>query len=180
MNKKYLLVIGGLLAALLVVGVVGATSAFAQGPDNPGFGMMGNGRGPSDGRGFGFGDAELEAAAGVLGMTTDELSSALDDGQTLLEIADEAGVDIEDVHAAIQAVHETEMRERIAQDVADGTITQAQADWMLEGMGNGYMLGKGGPGGFGRGNGGPRGGFGNGNGFNGDCPLGQAPVQNGQ
>jgi len=180
MNKKYLLVIGGLLAALLVVGVVGATSAFAQGPDNPGFGMMGNGRGPSDGRGFGFGDAELEAAAGVLGMTTDELSSALDDGQTLLEIADEAGVDIEDVHAAIQAVHETEMRERIAQDVADGTITQAQADWMLEGMDNGYMLGKGGPGGGGRGNGGPRGqGFGPGDG-SGDCPLGQPPVQDGQ
>jgi len=176
MSKKYLIVIGGLLAALLVVGVVGATSAFAQGPDNPGVGMMLNGRGPGEGRGFGLGDAELAAAADVLGMTTDEVQSALQDGQTLQDLADAADVDIADVQAAIQAVHETEMRERIAQDVADGTITQAQADWMLEGIDNGYMLGKGGPGGFGRGNGGPRGG-----GFGpGDCPIGQTPAQNGQ
>ena len=175
MNKKYMIVIGGLLAALLVVGVVGATSAFAQGPDNPGFGMMGHGRG------FGIGDAELEAAAGVLGMTTDEVKAAFEDGKTLQDLADAAGVDIEDVHAAIQAVHETEMRERIGQAVEDGNMTQAQADWMLEGLDSGYMMGKGGPGGFGRGNSGPRGGqgFGNGNGF-GDCPMGQPPVQNGQ
>ena len=172
MSKKYLIVIGGLLAALLVAGVVGATSAFAQGPDNPGFGMMFNGRGPGGGRGFGLGDAELEAAAGVLGMTTDQVQSALQNGQTLQDLADEAGVDIVDVQAAIQAVHETEMRERIAQDVADGTITQAQADWMLEGIDNGFMGG--GQGGFGRGAGGPRGGG------LGDCPMGQTPVQNGQ
>jgi hypothetical protein len=180
MNKKYLLVIGGLLAALLVVGVVGATSAYAQGPDNAGFGIMMNGRGPGQGRGFGLGDAELEAAANVLGMTTDEVTSALQDGKTLQDLADTAGVDIADVQAAIQAVHETEMRDRIAQQVADGTITQAQADWMLQGIDNGYMMGKGGPGGAGRGNGGPRGqGFGPGDG-SGDCPMGQTPVQNGQ
>ena len=180
MSKKYLIVIGGLLAALLVVGVVGATSAFAQGPDNPGFGMMMNGRGPGEGRGFGFGDAELEAAAGVLGMTADEVKAAFEDGKTLQDLADEANVDIEDVHDAIQAVHETEMRERIAQSVEDGNMTQAQADWMLQGLDNGYMMGKGGPGGFGRGNGGPRGGgFGPGDGT-GDCPMGQLPAQNGQ
>lgn len=174
MNKKYLIVIGGLLAALLVVGVVGASSAFAQGPDKPGFGMMGHGYG------FGFGDDELEAAAGVLGMTTDEVKAAFEDGKTLQDLAGEAGVDIEDVHAAIQAVHETEMRERIAQQVEDGTITQAQSDWMLEGLNNGYMMGKGGSGGFGHGNGGPRGqGFGPGDGT-GDCPMGQTPAQNGQ
>jgi hypothetical protein len=171
MSKKYLIVIGGLLAALLVVGVVGATSAFAQGPD-------GEGRGPGKGRGLS--DAGLEAAAGVLGMSVDELSSALEDGQRLPELAEAAGVDIEDLHTALQAVHETEMRERIAQAVADGDMTQAQADWMLQGIDNGYMLGKGGPGGFGRGNGGSRGGghgFGPGNGT-GDCPMGQPLVQN--
>ena len=178
MNKKYMIVIGGLLAALLVVGVVGATSVFAQGPDNPGFGMMGGGRGPGGGHGFGLGDAELQAAAKVLGMTTDEVQSALQDGKTLQNLADEAGVDIADVQAAIQAVHVTEMRDRIAQAVADGTMTQAQADWMLEGIDKGYMGG--GQDGFGRGAGGPRGGgFGNGNGFDGDCPMGQLPVQNG-
>lgn len=174
MNKKYLILIGGLLAALLVVGIVGATSAYAQGPVNPGFGMMGGGRGP------GFGDAELEAAANALGMTVDEVKFALQDGKTLLDLADAAGVEIEDVHAAIQAVHQAEMRERIEQAVKDGSMTQAQADWMLEGINNGYMMGKGGPGGFGRGLGGPRGGgFGNGNGF-GNCPMGFPPAQNGQ
>jgi len=180
MTKKYLILIGGLLAALLVVGVVGATAAYAQGPDNPGFGMMANGRGPGGGHGFGLGDPELEAAAKVLGMTTDEVTSALQDGKTLQDLADAAGVDIEEVHAAIQTVHQAEMRERIQQSVADGTMTQAQADWMLEGIDKGYMGG--GQGGFGRGTfGGPRGGgFGQGNGFDGNCPLGQTPAQNGQ
>ena len=172
MNKKYLVVIGGLLAALLVVGIVGATSVYAQGPTPPGFGMMGEGRGPGEGRGFGLGDAELEAAAQVLGMTTDEVSSALQNGKTLQTLADEAGVDIADVQAAIQAVHETEMRERIAQAVEDGTMTQEKADWLLSGLDNGFM--NGGPGGFGRGFGGPRGG-----GF-GECTMGQPQVQNGQ
>jgi hypothetical protein len=163
MNKRYLLVIGGLLAALLVVGVVGATSAYAQEPaSNP----M-HGRGPGQGRGLG--EAELEAAAGVLGMTTDEVSSALQDGQTLQDLADEAGVDIEDVHAAIQAVHEAEMRERIAQAVEDGTMTQEKADWLLEGLDKGFI---GGGDGFGPGFGGPHGG--------GHGPNGQPPLQNGQ
>jgi hypothetical protein len=163
MNKKYFLVIGGLLAALLVVGVVGATSAYAQTSASAPL----HGRGPGEGRGLG--DAELEAAADVLGMTTDELSSALQDGKRLQDIADETGVDIEDVRAAIQAVHETEMRDRIAQAVEDGTITQENADWLLEGLDKGFI---GGPGGFGHGFGGPRG--------DGLGPKGQPPVQDGE
>jgi len=173
MKNKMLIVIGGLLAALLVVGIVGATSAYAQGPNNPGFGLMDFGRGPGGGRGFDLGDAELEAAAKVLGMTADEVSSALQSGKTLQDLADEAGVDIADVQVAIQAVHVTEMRERIAQAVEDGTMTQAQADWMLEGLDNGYM---GGGMGFGHGGfGGPRGG-----GFGGNCPMGQTTTQTGE
>jgi hypothetical protein len=163
MNKKYLLVIGGLLAALLVVGVVGATSVYAQETAAPSH----HGGGPGGGRGLN--DAALEAVADVLGMTTDEVTAALQDGQTLQDLADEAGVDIEDVHAAIQAVHETEMRERIAQAVEDGTITQENADWLLEGLDKGFI---GGPGGFGPGFGGPRGG--------GHGPKGVAPDQNDQ
>lgn len=155
MNKKYLILIGGLLAALLVVGVIGATSAYAQESDTPGFGLMDYGRGPGGGRGFGLGDAELEAAAKVLGMTTDEVQSALQDGKTLQDLADAAGVDIADVQAAIQAVHETEMRDRIAQAVDDGAITQENADWLLEGLDKGFI---GVPGAFNLGFDGPRGG----------------------
>lgn len=173
MKNKMLIVTGGLLAALLVVGIVGATSVYAQEPIN----MLQHGRGPgSDGRGFGLDDAEMEAVAEVLGMTTDDVSSALQSGKTLQDLADEKGVAIEDVQAAIQAVRVTEMRERITQSVADGTMTQEKADWLLEGIQNGFMGG--GSGGFGRGSGGMHGqGLGNGLG---ECPMLQTPVQNGQ
>ena len=157
MNKKYLILIGGLLAALLVVGVVGATSVFAQGPGNSGTTMMLNGRGPGGEHGFGLGDVELEAAAKVLGMTTDEVQAALQNGKTLQDLADDAGVDIADVQAAIQAAHTTEMRDRIQQAVDDGTITQENANWLLEGLDKGFI---GVHGAFNLGFGGPRGGHG--------------------
>jgi hypothetical protein len=144
MKKKISILIGGLLVALLVFGVLGATNVLAQGPtDAPVHG----GRGPG---GRGLSDAALAAAAKALDMTVDEVKSALQNGKTLQDLADDAGVDIEDVRAAIQAVRETEMRERITQAVEDGTITQANADWLLEGLDQGFL---GGHGGFGFGHG---------------------------
>jgi len=145
MTKKYLLVIGGLLAALLVVGVIGATNAFAQ---SSGYTLM-QGHGP-DGGHHRLGQAELDAAAKVLGMTADEVSTALQNGSTLQDLADKAGVKLADVQAAIQAAHVTEMRDRIKQAVTDGKITQANADWLLEGLDKGYI---GVPGAFGMGHG---------------------------
>jgi len=136
MKNKMLILIAGLLVALLVVGVIGATNTFAQGS----YDLMQHGRGPGGpGGGRGLGQAELEAAAKVLGMTADELSTALQSGKTLQTLADEASVDIEDVQAAIQAAHETELRTRIAQAVTDGTITQENADWLLEGLDKGFI-----------------------------------------
>jgi hypothetical protein len=156
MKSKMSILIGGLLVALLVVGVIGATHASAQGSPTELF----HGRGPGDGQGGrGMGQVELEAAAKVLGITADELSTALKDGKTLQDLADTAGVAIEEVQAAIQAAHATEMRDRIAQAVTDGTITQANADWLLEGLDKGYI---GVPGAFGLG--GPHGGHGFGKG----------------
>ena len=113
-------------------------------------------RGPHEGRGLGA--TELEAAAKVFGMTSDELSTALQSGQTLEEIATEKGVDIADVQAAIQAVHREEMRAQIEQAVADGTMTQDKANWLLEGLDKGYLDGPGFGLGIGRGgHGGPDG-----------------------
>jgi hypothetical protein len=150
MKNKMSILLAGLLVALLVVGVVGATSAYAQGgTDLP----LHGGRGPG-GRGLGL--EGLQAAAQALNMTTDELINALQSGKTLEELATEAGVDIQDVQDAIQAAQTTAMRERIQQAVTDGTITQEHADWLLEGLDKGFI---GGPGGFGLG--GPHGpGFG--------------------
>ena len=136
-SKKWLL-IGGLMITLLAVGAIGATDAIAQGlTDVP----LHGGRGPG---GCGLSDAALEAAAKALGMTTDEVTTALQSGQTLKDLAEEAGVDIEDIRAAIQAVRETELRERIEQAVENGAITQEHADWLLEGLEKGFLHGAGG------------------------------------
>ena len=142
MKNKISILIGGLLVALLVVGVIGATNVYAQEPSR----IMMHGRGPGGGRGLG--QAGLEAAAEALDMTTEELTTALQSGKTLEQIAEDAGVDFEDVQAAIQAAHATQMRERIQQAVEDGTITQENADWLLEGLDKGFI---GMPGGFGLG-----------------------------
>ena len=118
MKTKMLILIGGLLAALLVVGVVGATNASAQSSLTGLF----HGRGPGDGQGGrGLGTVELEAAAKALGMTTDELSAALKDGKTLEEIATAQGVDYQAVQDAITTARRTEMRTQIEQAVTDGS-----------------------------------------------------------
>lgn len=134
MNNIFKIMIAGLLVALVAVGVIGATNAYAQSNGT----LWQHGRGPG-GNGHGLGQVELDAAAKVLGMTADEVTTALQGGSTLQDLADKAGVKLADVQAAIQAAHATEMRDRIAQAVKDGTITQANADWLLEGLDKGFI-----------------------------------------
>jgi hypothetical protein len=143
MKNKMSVLIAGLLLALVVIGVIGATNAYAQGPSST---LLHSG-GPG-GRGLGL--AGLQAAAEALNMTTDELITALRSGKTLEEIATESGMELQDVQDAIQATRTTEMRERIQQALDAGTITQEHADWLLEGLEKGFI---GGPGGFGFGHG---------------------------
>ena len=135
MKNKMSILIGGVLVALLVTVVAGATSVFAQGPA----GTLMHGRGPGGGRGLGL--TGLQVAAEALDMTTDELITELQSGKTLEEIAEEAGVDYADVQAAIQESHATAMRDRIQQALEDGTITQEHADWLLEGLEKGFIGG---------------------------------------
>jgi hypothetical protein len=148
MKSKISILIGGLLVALLVVGVIGATNAYAQAPAS----VPLHDHGPGKGRGLGL--VGLQAAAEALDMTTDELITALRSGKTLEEIATEAGVELQAVQDAIQAAHQEELRARIEQAVSDGTMTQEKADWLLEGLEKGFLDG---PGfGFGFGPHGPR------------------------
>lgn len=80
------------------------------------------------GHGLGFGPGMfgegLDAAAEVLGMTGEELRDALRDGATLGAIADEQGVDRQQLVDALVAA----ATERINEAVADGRLTQEQAD----------------------------------------------------
>ncbi len=66
----------------------------------------------------------LAAVAERLGISPDELWAALGEGRTIAEIAADNGVDIEAVVDAIAAEHE----EWLVRAVADGELTQEQAD----------------------------------------------------
>ena len=141
MKKKFGWLIGALAVTLLAVGVYGTTAVFADEgtPPRP-FGERGPG-GPRGGRGLD--GAALEAVADVLDMSTEDVTAALEDGQTLQDLADEAGVDMQEVFDAMNAVRAESIREHIAQAVEDGTMTQEKADWLLEGLDKGYLDGPG-------------------------------------
>ena len=176
--KKYI----GLATLVAVVAALGIASiASAQTATPPATPTAPTAPGePGGGFGFGHGgglhsQAALEAAAKALGMTADEMSAQLWGGKTLADLADEKGVDIADVKAAVEAALVEETKRAIEQAVTGGTITQDKADWLLEGLDKGYW---GGPNdfGFGMGHGGPGMGRGPG-GF--AAPDGTAPNSNG-
>ncbi|TFV44181.1 hypothetical protein [Blastococcus sp. TF02A-35] len=74
------------------------------------------------------GEPGLEAAATALGMTEDELRTALEaDGTTLAEVAESQDVPVEDLVAALVEAEE----ERVAEAVEDGRLTQEEADERL-------------------------------------------------
>jgi len=154
MTKKRLAVLGGVaLIVVLVASLAGAAFVFADEP-TPTPTPKTYGWGCGFGFGRGLGQAGLEAAAELLGMTADELSTQLWGGRTLADLADEAGVDLQTlrdaVEAANQAAMEAAVRDAIAQALENGYITQEQADWLLEGLDKGFFpLGRGF--GFGRG-----------------------------
>jgi len=102
--------------------------------------------------------------AKALGMSVEELKAAYANGKTLSTLMSERGLDAATVRERLQIAHD----EALAQAVADGVITQEQADEMDGRFGFGFSMpfGPGGRGGFDR-RGGPRGGF------RGGCP--QAP-----
>ncbi|QPC83159.1 hypothetical protein G4Y79_01935 [Phototrophicus methaneseepsis] len=95
-----------------------------------GHGMMGN----SFGQGMMWGDGEpmMLAVAEALGLEPDTLFTALQEGQTLAEIAETQGVDLDTVYDAMFVEAEAHMTAL----VEAGTITQEQADehlsWMRE------------------------------------------------
>ncbi|MFP5218906.1 MAG: hypothetical protein ACLGIG_04105 [Actinomycetes bacterium] len=101
--------------------------------DGRGFGPGGGrGHGPGGpppgfgppGRGIGALKVGLDVAADKLGMSTDDLVADLRSGKSLADVAGEKGVSVEDLTAALEA----EAVEHIDAAVAEGRLTQAEAE----------------------------------------------------
>ena len=95
-----------------------------RGPGGPGGDGPGH-KGPGGKGGFGMrGGAGLDAVAKALGLTVDELRTELGKGSSIAEIAKAKGVDVAKIVDAAVADATT----KIDEQVANGRITQAQAD----------------------------------------------------
>lgn len=82
---------------------------------------------PARGDHGGKGGPGLDVAAQALGMSAEELHTALDGGQTLAQVAADKGVSVQVVVDALVASATTHINE----EVANGEITQAEADQKL-------------------------------------------------
>ena len=83
-------------------------------------------RGAFHHRGFG-GPMDLSVVAESIGITEDELRTALQDDQTIADIAAAKGVEVQTVVDAVVAAQ----KERLDEKVTAGDLTQEQADEML-------------------------------------------------
>jgi uncharacterized protein (DUF433 family) len=111
--------VGVLGAAFLVVSPIAAQTLDPIWPGGPHGG----------GRGFGDMGAHQEALAAALGISVEDLQAALENSSSFDELLSNLGVTQEELAAAMQTAREA----AIQQMVEDGTITQEQADQMLEG-----------------------------------------------
>jgi hypothetical protein len=85
----------------------------------------------------------MEAAiAAEFGLTEEQLEQQHAAGKTMMDLASELGLKVEDFEAKMTAAR----TKALEQAVADGAITQEQADWMQQHMGPKGMMG-----GFGKG-----------------------------
>jgi lambda repressor-like predicted transcriptional regulator len=75
-------------------------------------------------------DQIQEAVAEALGISVEELEAAHDEGKTLRDLAEEQGVELADVQAALEAAH----LEAVEQAVADGVISEEMAERIIERM----------------------------------------------
>ncbi|MFM8530692.1 MAG: hypothetical protein ACKOD2_13665 [Ilumatobacteraceae bacterium] len=117
------LVDDGTLTSAQVDAVIAALEAARPG-DGPGHGGPGHG-GP--GHGGRFGGEILDTAATAIGITADELKTALQGGQTIAQVAAANGVDVQDVIDALVAEATANIEQRIT-DMVNGVRPEAPAD----------------------------------------------------
>lgn len=100
-------------AGLLALGLVTTAGAGVTAAAENGFGGERGQRG--------------EVVAQLLGISVDEFKNRVENGENPRDMLESAGISKDDV----RAVREQRMQERLAQAVADGRITQAEADEKL-------------------------------------------------
>lgn len=151
MNKSFrtTTIVTALIALLVLAGV---TAAFAQGPNQPDDPTPPAANQAQSGAGAGMGlmavdeAAMHEAIAGALGMSVAEFEAEVANGENAFTLAQKLGVDFAEVQAVMDAAHAAALQ----QAVADGLVSQEQADWMLSrrggqgGQGGGMSRGQGG------------------------------------
>jgi len=163
-NTNFLKILVVVVVAVLAFGALGLGVAYAQNPTpnspfTPG-GMMGGAWSQQGGSNWmgamhnwmastdGMHTLVWDALANTLGLTSDELYAELNSGKTLAALAEEKGLDRAALVAELESAHQT----GVAQAVADGVLTQEQADamlsqmagryeWMLDNMGAGAGYG---------------------------------------
>jgi len=136
--------------AVLVAALGTAGLAYAQSPtpaaNGAGSSLMG-GRGPRGGMGAGvtasgegfLHDAMIAVFAEKLGIPVADLEARLANGETMAQIALSTGLTLDEFRTLMLEARS----QAIDQAVQDGTLTQAQADWMKQHVG-GQMGGAGG------------------------------------
>lgn len=134
--KKTIVILGIVVIALAALG---AGTVFAQkvqptwNPAENGWGMQ-----SSRGGGMRMGSSEpgamhaymVSTLAAKLGISADEINEALTAGSTMYQIALDNGIPEAEIPALLSEVHS----EALALAVADGVLTQEQAEWMTERM----------------------------------------------
>ena len=141
--KKIMIVSALVIVVLAALGFAGYAYAQSQQPGTyPGGyggqgGMMGGRGGMMGGRGStgaAYGPVHeymVTAIAEALDMTPEALQARLDAGDTCLTVAEEKGLTQDEFYTLMKGARTS----ALTQAVADGVITQAQADWMIERMG---------------------------------------------
>lgn len=134
--KKYILITALLIAVVAAVGFAGYAYAQRSVPNSPGLlghmgGMHGSGFQFNGTRGSGLlHNYMVNSFAKALNLSPAELDSRLQNGEAMWQIAETQGIATEDFANLMVTIR----TEAIGQAVADGVISQEQADWMEQRM----------------------------------------------
>jgi hypothetical protein len=132
MKTRVWMTVAGIALAVVIASTF-ARAAWAQNPaGGPGIRQMQSG-GPGIGRRGGMGGPQqslVAVAADTLGLTQPDLIVRLQGGKTIAQVAGEQNMALDTIVNAFAATRQA----RMAQAVANGRMTQTQADAMLATM----------------------------------------------